>query len=158
MLNIKDDYLIAEKALTAMLEACDQFKKVYSAHELGDVDERSQITPSAHVLYMGDSLPESAQGGATSQVKQTWLIVLACRLSIHERAAGGLIASTLNAIAGKTCRYGSDTIGPFKRINSPIKPRFTASHGYYPLAFSIQLKFNPNLSTATPLVLTKAKQ
>lgn len=96
MFEIKDNYLAAGDALTQLLEPLvmsQKLKKVYQANELSEVDERSQITPAAHVLYMGDMLADTAQGGNTSQIKQTWLVVLACRLSIHEGQAGELLVS-----------------------------------------------------------------
>ncbi|MCZ4339653.1 hypothetical protein [Shewanella colwelliana] len=148
MFDIKDDYLVAGDALTELLApllANKTLKKVYQANELSAVDERSQVTPAAHLLYMGDVLPDTAQGGATTQIKQTWLVVLACRLSIHERSAGELLTGALRAIAGKTIALNGQSIGPFLRTNSPIKPRFSKSHGYYPLAFTVQCRFNPNL-------------
>ncbi|WP_065204249.1 phage tail terminator protein [Shewanella woodyi] len=147
MFDIQGDYLIAESVLTQLLEGSGAFKKVYSVNELSDIDERSQITPSAHVLYVGDTIPENAQGGTSSQVKQTWLVVLACRLSIHERQAGELIAETLAAISGKSLKLDKQRglVGPFLRQNSPVKPSFTSSHSYYPLAFTVQCRFNPNL-------------
>ncbi|QYK02798.1 phage tail terminator protein [Shewanella psychrotolerans] len=148
MFDIKDDYLVAGDALTELLApllANKTLKKVYQANELSEVDERSQVTPAAHLLYMGDVLPDTAQGGATTQIKQTWLVVLACRLSIHERSAGELLTRTLSAIAGKTVVMDGQKLGPFLRTNSPIKPRFSKSHGYYPLAFTVQCRFNPNL-------------
>tara|TARA_R110002033_G_scaffold124195_1_gene166315 strand:- start:5388 stop:5831 length:444 start_codon:yes stop_codon:yes gene_type:complete len=147
MFDIKDDYLAAGDALTQLLAplvASQQLKKVYQANELSDVDERSQITPAAHVLYMGDVMPDTAQGGNTSQIKQTWLVVLACRLSIHERQAGEQLVSLLNAVVGKSVKVGDQLLGPFVRVNSSIKPRFTKSHGYYPMAVTVQLRFKPS--------------
>ncbi|MGI2227051.1 phage tail terminator protein [Shewanella frigidimarina] len=147
MFDIKDDYLAAGDALTQLLAplvASQQLKKVYQANELSDVDERSQITPAAHVLYMGDVMPDTAQGGNTSQIKQTWLVVLACRLSIHERQAGEQLVSLLNAVVGKSVKVGDQLLGPFVRVNSPINPRFTKSHGYYPMAVTVQLRFKPS--------------
>ncbi|MCB2381283.1 hypothetical protein KV201_03710 [Shewanella sp. SR1] len=147
MFEIKDNYLAAGDALTQILEplvTSQKLKKVYQANELSEVDERSQITPAAHVLYLGDTLADTAQGGNTSQIKQTWLVVLACRLSIHECQAGELLVSLLNAIVGKSIGVDGQMLGPFVRVNSPIKPRFTKSHGYYPVAVSVQLRFKPS--------------
>lgn len=147
MFEIKDNYLAAGEALTQLLEplvASQKLKKVYQANELSEVDERSQITPAAHVLYLADGLDETAQGGNSSQVKQTWLVVLACRLSIHERPAGELLVSLLNAVVGKSIAVDGQMLGPFVRVNSAVKPRFTKSHGYYPVAVSVKLRFKPS--------------
>jgi hypothetical protein len=152
MFNINDNYLVAGDGLLSLLAPLitnHTLKKVYQANELGEVDERSQITPAAHVLYLGDSFPDTAQGGNTSQLKQTWIVVLACRLSMHERQAGELLVSLLNAIVGKSVKVGDHLLGPFVRVNSPIKPRFTQSHGYYPVALSVQLRFNPKSTLST---------
>ncbi|MCG9722112.1 hypothetical protein [Shewanella sp. Isolate7] len=147
MFDIKDDYLVAAKALEQLLKPMGDakvLKKVYQANELADIDERSQVTPAAHLLYLGDTIPDTAQGGTTMQIKQTWLVVLACRLSIHE-SEGELVAKALRAIVGKTVTIDGQVLGPFLRVNSPIKNRFSKSHGYYPLAFTVQCRFNPNL-------------
>lgn len=96
------------------------------------------------MLYLGDGLDETAQGGNSSQVKQTWLVVLACRLSIHERPAGELLVSLLNAVVGKSIAVDGQMLGPFVRVNSAVKPRFTKSHGYYPVAVSVKLRFKPS--------------
>ncbi|MCL1121182.1 hypothetical protein N7V09_12475 [Shewanella seohaensis] len=146
MFEIKDNYLAAGDALTQLLEplvTSQKLRKVYQANELSEVDERSQITPAAHVLYLGDGLQETSQGGNSSQVKQTWLVVLACRLSIHERPAGELLVSLLNAVVGKSIAVDGQMLGPFVRVNSAVKPRFTKSHGYYPVALSVILRFKP---------------
>lgn len=146
MFEIKDNYLAAGDALTQLLEplvTSQKLKKIYQANELSEVDERSQITPAAHVLYLGDGLQETAQGGNSSQVKQTWIVVLACRLSIHERPAGELLVSLLNAVVGKSAQVDGQMLGPFVRVNSAVKPRFTKSHGYYPVALSVILRFKP---------------
>ncbi|MFB2661793.1 phage tail terminator protein [Shewanella mangrovisoli] len=147
MFEIKDNYLTAGDALTQLLEplvTSQKLKKVYQANELSEVDERSQITPAAHVLYMGEVVDETAQGGNSCQVKQTWLVVLACRLSIHERPAGELLVSLLNAVVGKSIGVDGQMLGPFVRVNSSVKPRFTKSHGYYPVAVSVKLRFKPS--------------
>ncbi|MGL5393564.1 MAG: phage tail terminator protein [Shewanella sp.] len=146
MFEIKDNYLAAGDALSQLLEplvTSQQLKKIYQANELSDVDERSQITPAAHVLYMGDGLQETAQGGNSSQIKQTWLVVLACRLSLHERPAGELLVSLLNSVVGKSIAVDGQMLGPFVRVNSAVKPRFTKSHGYYPVALSVILRLKP---------------
>lgn len=147
MFEINNNYLAAGEALTQLLEplvTSQKLKKVYQANELSEVDERSQITPAAHVLYMGDGVDETAQGGNSYQVKQTWLVVLACRLSIHERPAGELLVSLLNAVVGKSIKVDGQMLGPFVRVNSAVKPRFTKSHGYYPVAVSVKLRFKPS--------------
>ncbi|MCH4295570.1 hypothetical protein MJ923_14775 [Shewanella sp. 3B26] len=136
-----DDYLIAGDALKSLLADVPGVRKVYAQNELGDVDERAQVTPALHVLYQGDTLPDSAQGGTNVQVKQTWLVVVACRLSLHE-TPGKLIAGVLKAVAGKTATLENQTLGPFLRVPAAVKPRYTQSHAYFPLAFSVQLKFN----------------
>lgn len=147
MFEINNNYLAAGDALTQLLEplvTSQKLKKIYQANELSEVDERSQITPAAHVLYMGDGVDETAQGGNSYQVKQTWLVVLACRLSIHERPAGELLVSLLNAVVGKSIKVDGQMLGPFVRVNSAVKPRFTKSHGYYPVAVSVKLRFKPS--------------
>lgn len=143
MFHLSNDYLIAGDAIKAMLADVPKVRAVYAQNELGDVDEKAQVTPALHVLYQGDTLPETAQGGNSQQIKQTWLVVIACRLSIHE-TPGELIANVLRHICGKTHDINGQKIGPFVRVVTPVKPKYTVSHAYFPLAFSVQLKFNPN--------------
>lgn len=141
MYVLSDDYLVVGDALKSLLSAVPEVRKVYAQNELGDVDERAQVTPALHVLYQGDTLPDTAQGGTNTQIKQTWLVVVACRLSLHE-TPGKLIADVLKAVAGKTVTLENQTLGPFLRVATQAKPRYTQSHAYFPLAFSVQLKFN----------------
>lgn len=143
MYQLGQDYLIAGEALKELLNDVPGIRAVYAQNELGDVDERAQVTPALHVLYQGDTLPETAQGGNSQQVKQIWLVVIACRLSIHE-TPGILIAKVLRRLSGKTYSINGQLIGPFVRVVTPVKPKYTVSHAYFPLAFSVQLKFNPN--------------
>lgn len=141
MFDIKDDYLVAGDELKKLLEGIEGVRAIYSQNELGDVEEKAQHTPALHVLYQGDSLPDTAQGGTTQQLKQVWVVVIACRLSIHEHP-GKLITHVIKRLAGKTSQVDGKTMGPWVRVPTPLKPRYTQSHGYYPLAFSAQFRFN----------------
>jgi hypothetical protein len=143
MYQLSDDYLIAGEALKALLSDTADVRAVYTQNELGDVDEHAQVTPSLHVLYQGETFPDTAQGGNSQQIKQIWLVVIACRLSIHERP-GKLISATIHKLAGKTHTINGQTLGPFVRVATPVRPKYTKSHAYFPLAFSVQLRFNLN--------------
>ncbi len=141
MFDITDDYLIAGEALEALLNKNRDFKKVYQCNELGQVDENSQITPSAHVIYLGDKAQTSAQGGNTNKATQLWAVVVACRQSIHERP-GKKVVDALKAVSGKLAEIDGKKIGPFVREPSQLKPKYTKSHAYIPLVFSVQTRFN----------------
>ena len=142
MFDITDDYLIAGEALQQLLKNSQKFKHVYQANELQEVDEKSQVTPSAHVIYIGDKAQQSAQGGNTSKNAQLWAVVIACRQSIHE-SPGKSMVDALNAVTGKTLQIDGLDIGPFKREQFSLKPMYTKSHAYMPLVFSVHTRFNP---------------
>ncbi len=142
MLILDDDYFVAAEGLKALLEQSNAFKKVYTANELSDVDEKSQVTPSAHIVYLGDKAPSNAQGGNTNQTKQVWAVVIATRQSIHERP-GQLIVKALAAVTGQVAQVEGKRIGPFTRDSSAIKPKYTKGFAYMPLVFSVLTRFNP---------------
>lgn len=135
MFDITDDYLAANEPLKAALETVPNIKQVNYITDLADLGESSQRTPCLHFLYFGDQLPDTANAGNLMQIKQTWLVILVVRQGRKENAGPHLV-NTIRAIAGKKA---GDT-GPWLRVNSPIKPRFTKGFAYYPLAFTCQMR------------------
>lgn len=134
MLELTDDYLAAEPELITLLGQVDGLRKVYGTTDLAELKERSQITPAAHVLYWGDSVPDTVQGGNLTHVTQTWLVVLAINLRKKDEA-GPLLARIIQTLSGAQA-----SLGPVLRVNPTAKPSFNGGFGYYPLAFNIKFR------------------
>ncbi|WP_432460797.1 phage tail terminator protein [Agarivorans sp. QJM3NY_25] len=126
------NYLAAEAALAERLQQLTTLRKVYLSTNMDALNERNQAAPCAHVLYAGDQLPNNAQGGQLSKVKQTWLVVVAVRLGPDSQQTGQLIDQVLKKIMG----HKADGFSPFVRCNTNAKPRVNAGFAYYPLAFT----------------------
>lgn len=140
MHDIGDNYLAAEQHLIDVAKTVTGFRQVYSANDLAEVEELSQVTPACHVIYLGDAVPEIAQGGTFSHVTQTWLLIIAIRQGrgqTQNKEAGQLIKQLLVALHSNSLVDGKHVL---TRINSPAKPRYTKGHAYYPLAFNVKFR------------------
>lgn len=140
MHDIGDNYLAAEQHLIDVAKTVTGFRQVYSANDLAEVEELSQVTPACHVIYFGDAVPEIAQGGTFSHVTQTWLLIIAIRQGrgqTQNKEAGQLIKQLLVALHSNSLVEGKHVL---TRINSPAKPRYTKGHAYYPLAFNVKFR------------------
>ena len=138
MLEIGENYLGAESHLISVLEKVEGFKDVCSTNDLAEVEERSQKAPCAHVIYFGDRVPDTSNGGVQTQVTQIWLVVIAVRQGRGSNSeAGKLIRTTLKQLQQDNFVPG---IGALNRVNSPARPRYTKGFAYYPLAFSVNFR------------------
>lgn len=133
MLDLQDDYLIAESHLVEKLETIEGIRKVYRSCDLAEMREEAQTTPALHVIYNGDTVTNSAQGGALTHPKQTWMIVLAVS-NRKKGEAGALMAKVLKTMAGA---HGA--LGSFQRVNAS-RPSFSRGFGYYPMAYQITFR------------------
>lgn len=136
MREITEDYLAAEDALVSQLEQLTEIKKVYRSMDLAEVEERAQVCPACHVLYWGDQLTFSAQGGLLSHITQTWVVVLAVKLGRNDSHPGELLAKVIRAVQG----HKAGALSTFKRANAPTRPGYSKGYGYYPLAFTLTFK------------------
>jgi hypothetical protein len=134
MFQLQDNYLIAEDTLVQTLETLPELRKVYRSCDLAEMKERGQVTPAAHVIYAGDAVPETSQGGLQGNVTQTWMVVIAVSLR-DARKAGPLLASVVQKLAGVHSELGN-----FVRTNATSRPGFSNGFGYYPLAYQIKFK------------------
>lgn len=139
MFEIKDDFLAAGQLLETALSAVPGIRHVKGLDDLAEIDKTNH-TPALYYLYYGEQLAETAHAGANTQLKQTWLVILAERKA--SKTAGKNIAATIRALAGKM----TGDAGPWQRVNTPIKPRYTSGHAFYPLAFTCQMKFKGALT------------
>lgn len=136
-----DNHLALEALLIDHLKsAVPEFRDVLGMADLASMQESSQVTPAAHVIYQGDTLPSgnSAGQGSAQMVVQTWLVVVAVRSARDTRGgsgareeAGSLITRVIQSLAGWPPGAG---FLPMQRVNT-IKPGFNAGFAYFPLAF-----------------------
>lgn len=134
MFEIDDDYFAAETLLAEHFEKVDGIKRIYKSRELSEVLEKSQVTPALHLVFYGDNLPDTSNGGALIHIKQTWLIVLAIKNT--QKDVGQLLTKVIKSLAGK--KVGE--MGVWQRINAPIRPSFHKGFSYYPLAFTCPMR------------------
>ncbi|KAF7787198.1 hypothetical protein PRUB_a4076 [Pseudoalteromonas rubra] len=134
MFEIDQDYLAAGPLLDTALSAVEDIRHVQHVNDLAEIDKPAH-TPCLFYVYYGDQLAETAHAGANVQLKQTWLVILAERKG--SKSAGQNLAATIRAVAGKM----TGPAGPWQRVNTPIKPRYTSGHAFYPLAFTCQMRF-----------------
>lgn len=120
--------------------AVPAFRDVLGMADLAAMQESSQGTPAAHVIYQGDAIPSgSSAGQGTAQVVvQSWLVVVAVRNardtlggSDARRDAGALLTDTIQALSGW---QPAPEFRPLVRVNAP-RPGFNAGFAYFPLAF-----------------------
>ncbi|MFZ6872865.1 phage tail terminator protein [Undibacterium sp. Di27W] len=143
-----DDYLFIEKPLIARVkEEMPGLQGVYACANLADLATQQQITPAAHVIYVGDDPSTSPQGtlGKTQAVIQLWAVILAVYDADPKntgegarRIAGPLIASLLRAVCGWK---PDDTVKPLVR-SRPVPPHYANGYGYYPFVFKAEFVFN----------------
>ncbi|MDP2783300.1 MAG: hypothetical protein Q8O38_01710 [Sulfurimicrobium sp.] len=142
------NHLALEPLLIERLKsAVPEFRDVIGMADLAAMQESSQVTPAAHVIYQGDTLPSgnSAGQGSTQMVVQTWWVVVAVRSARDTRGgsgareeAGTLLGGVIQALSGWNPGNGFQ---PLQRVNT-IKPGFNAGFGYFPLAFETRFVTN----------------
>lgn len=135
------DHLAAEALLVARLkDQVPEFRAVYTAGELAQVDEATQIVPAAHVIYDGERFEDEAGKGAARKVTQTWLVVVAVESASDpvtgagaRASAGVLMQKAINALAGHKLGEG------FRECRRADAPRasYSGPFAYFPLAFEV---------------------
>ncbi|MFZ6775801.1 phage tail terminator protein [Undibacterium sp. Ji83W] len=145
-----EDYLFIEQPLIARIkEKMPGLQGVYACANLADLATQQQITPAAHVIYVGDETGTTSrdQGnlGKVQVVTQLWAVILAVYdadpINTGEgarRLAGPLIASLLRAVSGWK---PDDTVKPLVR-GRPVPPHYANGYGYYPFVFKAEFVFN----------------
>lgn len=141
------DYLAAEAAIIGRLkEQVAGFAGVLGAGDLGAVEEKSQQTPAAHVLYDGDVVAGGGDGrggnNAAQMVMQRWMVVVAVRNArdplggTGARAdAGPLITGVIRALSGWA---PTEFHRPLRRVQAP-RPGYNKGFAYFPLVFEGQI-------------------
>lgn len=115
---------------------------VYTAAEVAQVEEHSQLVPSVAVLYNGLTPTQEQANGAIQEVAFQFLAVVAVRnaagSALHEgaRADGSaLVDGVMEALLGfRPITNG----GALKLDQSPPAAFSDAGFAYYPVAFEIR--------------------
>lgn len=144
------DYLFLEDLLVARVrETVVGLKAVFMASDLAALTGQAQITPAAHVIYVGDEIDTRSSGqgtmGKLQAVTQLWAVVIAVYHADPantgfgvRRQAGPLIAQLLRGLSGWTPK---DTVKQLTRAQ-PVNARYVNGYGYYPYVFRAQFVFN----------------
>jgi hypothetical protein len=146
------DYLFLEQLIVDKLKAdVPGLKGVFSSPDLATISGQQQITPAAHVIYLGDETGSGPgdQGtmGQVQTITQLWAVVIAVYFAdAHNtgagtrRLAGPLITSMLDAMSGWTPQ---DTVVPLTR-GRPINAHYANGYGYYPFVFRAKFVYKPS--------------
>jgi hypothetical protein len=123
-------------------------KKVYTAAELADVEEDSQVTPSVAVIYNGYA-PVSAAGGQAAtnlgkvqHIEKSYLVVVSLRNALNTRtrqgareAAAPIVKAVLSALLGWRPANLPEEM-PLQLAPAPGAAFTDAGFAYYPIAFT----------------------
>lgn len=135
------NYLALESLLIERLESLDTFSDVLSGEQLSKVTEENLSTPAAHVVYLGDAIANTAQGGSFNKVTQRWMVVIAVQSfdgSDTLSDAGELMGSVFEALQGWKPNSELD-FTPLRRENAGTQPLYRNGYGYFPLLFTSTL-------------------
>lgn len=144
------DYLFMEQLLIERVKVMvPGLKAVLSAPDLAAMEESAQITPAAHVIYLGDETGTGPgdQGtmGKVQAITQLWAVVLAVYYADPKdtgygtrRLAGPLIADLMRGLSGWTPQNAVKAL----TRGRPVQARYANGYGYYPFVFRAQFVFN----------------
>jgi len=114
--------------------------RIYSTDELAQIEEKSQVVPSVHVIYDGWAPTQAVDQGAVQEIEHRWLAVVCVRSASQRNQAAGkrqkaseIIDEVIQATIGWRPGQGYK---PLLFADSP-KPAYSdAGFAYFPLAFS----------------------
>jgi hypothetical protein len=118
-------------------------RKVYTAAELSQVEEESQLTPSCSVVYNGYGPISSTNGslGKVQSIDKAWLVVVSVRHATATRTQAGARASAAPIVDGVLqamlgWRPPIEGEMPFQLAEAPGAAFTDAGFAYYPIAFT----------------------
>lgn len=144
------DYLFMEPLLVERVKArVTGLKAVLAASDLAKMAAQAQISPAAHVIYVGEETGNGTgdQGtmGKAQLVTQLWAVVIAVYHadatdtgSGNRRIAGPLIAELMRALSGWTPEHNVKAL----TRGHPVQAHYANGYGYYPFVFRAQFVFN----------------
>lgn len=116
-------------------------KAVVTAAEFAGIEEGSQVTPAAAVIYGGYAPTQSVGIGKVQEIEQTWLVVISCRSAYHTRTRRGaredsapIVRATMEALLG--WRPNVEGEGPLRLAAAPEAQFSDAGFAYYPIGFT----------------------
>jgi len=142
VIDPKEDYFAVEPLLVARVkQLLPELRDVVTAESFSAATDWRKAAPVAHVVYVGDELPQgaAAQGSGGVQVTvQQWMVVLAIKHAGTvqsgegaRRVAGPLIARLLKGLVGWA---PAPVLTPLRRAPAP-KAGYLDGIGFYPFTF-----------------------
>lgn len=123
-------------------------RKVYTAAELSQIEEESQVSPSCAVIYNG-YVPVSHANGSLGKVQsldKTWLVAVSVRNASGTRTQKGaradaspIIDGVLSALLGWRPPITGEM--PLTLAEAPGAAFTDAGFAYYPIAFTNRRTF-----------------
>lgn len=135
-----------EARLTAKLKDAELITHVYSAGEFAQVEEHSQLTPAAAVVYNGYELGDEVGNGIQQAVELQFLVVLVTRNADGFAQGAGaaedvspIFDALLAAVIGwRPALEGGVFTSPFKLAAAPGAAVSGQGFAYWPVAFTIR--------------------
>jgi hypothetical protein len=136
-----------ESAIVARLQARlgANVRHVYTAAEVAQVEERSQVVPSVAVIYNGMTPTQEVGHGMVQEVALQFLAVVTTRNARQSGTQDGaredaaeLVDAVLEALLGFR---PLPNCGPLKLEQAPGAGFTDAGFAYYPLAFEIRRSY-----------------
>lgn len=141
------NYFAMEPEIVARLKTgIPELEEVYTPFSVDQMLELTNLTPSAHVIYVGDRVADNAGKGEGSEIYQQWLLVL----SLNDAAAQLEQTNSIRASAAPLIRkllmafqgFSPDIIpfGTFKRVHAGVEVGSDdAGNAYFPFLFEIEV-------------------
>ncbi len=141
-MNASKDYFAIEQPLVDRIkEVLPELQHVVTQESAEAAKDWRNAPRVAHVIYMGDEVPQGVhmQGGnAVQWTGQVWLVVVAIKHAGTQRSGEGArrIAGPLiwKLLEGLTGWQPLPTWAPLRRVPGP-KASYKDGVGYYPFAF-----------------------
>jgi len=150
-MNLSHDYFWLEEPLIARIKAgMPELKKVGGAASLAFVKDEGQVTPSCHVLYMGDRVTPTKHprggNGKADFITQTWAAVLSVSFGDRKgdgsgaRSKAGVLAARLLALISGWQPHELAT--PLLRVSGMSRPTYEDNCLIAPFLFEIGFVFS----------------
>lgn len=133
------NYLALGELLITRLNDIPEFVDVLSGEQLSKVTEENLSTPAAHVVYLGDAIDKTAQGGVISKIKQRWMVVIAVQTfdgSDTQQEAGELMGKVFEHLQGWK---PAPEFTNLHRESAGTPPLYKNGYGYFPLLFTTHM-------------------
>ena len=132
--------------LTERLQGAGLVSYVYSAGEYATVEEGSQLTPAAAVIYNGYEVGDEVGQGVQQAVDLQFLVVLVTRSAADFSSGGGaredvspIFDALLPAVLGWRPQLpGGAFPSPFRLAAAPGAQVSSQGFAYWPTAFTIR--------------------